>query len=109
VAHLKRLLVLAQARHLEKGQQNKPTKLADVSILPFAVYKPYLVFFGLVDGLYKICFKVGHFNWFWCETSLLTMAILRRWFAAARNSGRRRSPTSSATTTKRSPSPATNS
>jgi len=40
MAHLKRLLVLAQACHLEKGQQ---TKLAEVSIiLPFAIYKPYL-------------------------------------------------------------------
>jgi len=39
-AHLKMLLVLAQARHLKKGQQ---AKLAGVFILPFAAYGPGLL------------------------------------------------------------------
>ncbi|XP_065346150.1 E3 ubiquitin-protein ligase UBR4 [Cloeon dipterum] len=59
VAHLKRLLILAQTRHVEKSntQQVKATKLSDSSVKEYAVYKPYLLYYALVDGLYKYCFK----------------------------------------------------
>lgn len=59
LAHLRRLLVLAHSRHC---QPSGPVKnLSDVEVKEYSVYKPYLVFFGLIDGLYKYCFKVCFF------------------------------------------------
>jgi E3 ubiquitin-protein ligase UBR4 len=62
VRHLRRLLVIAHARSQEKGnaQQVKTTRLTDATPLDYTVYKPYLLFYGLVDGLYKYCFKVKY-------------------------------------------------
>lgn len=64
VRHLRRLLVIAHARSQEKpnAQQVKTTitRLMDATPLDYAVYKPFLLFYGLVDGLYKYCFKVKH-------------------------------------------------
>ncbi|CAH1119052.1 unnamed protein product [Phaedon cochleariae] len=53
--HLRRLIILAHARHC---QPTGPVKnLSDKTEKPYAVYKPYLVFFGLVDGIFKYFFK----------------------------------------------------
>ena len=48
---LARLLVLAQARHTRPGGGRT---LPDRQPLPWAVYRPYAVFWGLVDGLYGV-------------------------------------------------------
>lgn len=56
LGHLKRLVLLAQARHCHPSGPNK--LLADRGLKEYAVYKPYLVFFGLVDGIYSYFFKV---------------------------------------------------
>lgn len=53
---LKRIIILAQARHVSpQGTSN----LSDTSVKDFTVYKSYLLFFGLIDGLYKKMFKVS--------------------------------------------------
>lgn len=58
LAHLRRLLVMAQARHTHPSG---PTKfLVDKSVKDYAVYKPYLVMFGLVNGVYNHFFKVRY-------------------------------------------------
>ncbi|KAK9874861.1 hypothetical protein WA026_005677 [Henosepilachna vigintioctopunctata] len=55
LAHLRRLIVLAQARSC---QPTGPCKsLADKSEKEYVVYKPYLVFYGLIDGIYSHFFK----------------------------------------------------
>ncbi|XP_008200345.2 E3 ubiquitin-protein ligase UBR4 isoform X1 [Tribolium castaneum] len=53
--HLKRLVILAQTRHCHPSGPNKI--LTDRSVKDYAVYKPYLVFFGLIDGVYNYFFK----------------------------------------------------
>ncbi|XP_042908898.2 E3 ubiquitin-protein ligase UBR4 [Parasteatoda tepidariorum] len=51
---LKRIVILAQARHVSpQGCVN----LNDSAIKDFNVYKSYLLFYGLIDGLYKKMFK----------------------------------------------------
>lgn len=52
---LKRTLILAQTRN---ASPQGATSLGDTSVKEFTVYKSYLLFFGLIDGLYKKMFKV---------------------------------------------------
>ncbi|KAI4460353.1 e3 ubiquitin-protein ligase ubr4 [Holotrichia oblita] len=55
VTHLKRMIVLAQARH---SQPSGPIKtLSNKNEEDYNVYKPYLIFFGIIDGIYKNFFK----------------------------------------------------
>lgn len=64
VSHLRRILVLAQGRSTEKPtpQNTKAlTVLSDITVKDYAAYKPYLVFFGLVDGMYRYFFKVCYY------------------------------------------------
>ncbi|XP_054720473.1 E3 ubiquitin-protein ligase UBR4-like [Uloborus diversus] len=51
---LKRVLILSQARHISP---QGVTTLSDAVPKDFTVYKSYLLFFGLIDGLYKKMFK----------------------------------------------------
>ena len=55
IAHLRRLLVLAHARHVSP---NGPHKLSDIQPKDFVVYESSLMFYGLVDACYKYFFKV---------------------------------------------------
>lgn len=56
LSHLRRLIVLAHARHCS------PTSLAksfsDKTVKDYSVYKPYLNFFGLINDIYNYFFKV---------------------------------------------------
>lgn len=52
---LSRLIVLAQARHLAPGGTSR---LPSVEVQSFAVYKPVLMYFGLIDCLYNMLQKV---------------------------------------------------
>lgn len=54
IAHLRRLIILAQARNTGSSKT-----LSDKKEKEYSVYKPYLVFYGLVDGIYKYFFKVS--------------------------------------------------
>ena len=55
LAHLRRLIVLAQTRQCSPSG---PTKtLANKSPQDYSIYKPYMILFGLVDGIYKYFFK----------------------------------------------------
>ncbi|CAH0559665.1 unnamed protein product [Brassicogethes aeneus] len=55
LAHLKRLIICAHVRNV---QPTGPAKtIADKQEKPYAVYKPYLLFFGVVDGIYENFFK----------------------------------------------------
>ncbi|XP_071445233.1 E3 ubiquitin-protein ligase UBR4 isoform X2 [Hetaerina americana] len=56
LSHLRRLLVCAHARHTDVGS-GASGRLADATPKDYAIYKPYLVFFGLVDGIYNHFFK----------------------------------------------------
>ena len=53
---LKRIIVTCQARHESK---TPISKLSDVRVLDFNVYKPYLLFWALLDTIINIHFKVG--------------------------------------------------
>lgn len=66
IAHLRRLIVLAQVRHCHPNGPNKV--LADKNVKEYNVYKPYLIFFGLIDGVFKNFFKV-------CLFFLLTTTV----------------------------------
>ncbi|KAF7280363.1 hypothetical protein GWI33_006135 [Rhynchophorus ferrugineus] len=55
LAHLSRLIAIAQARHVQPGGAS--SGLGDKSVKNYTVYKPYLIFYGLVDGIYKYFFK----------------------------------------------------
>nr|CAD7443272.1 unnamed protein product [Timema bartmani] len=55
LTHLRRLVVLAHARHCQPAGPTQ--KLLDTSPRDYAVYKSYLVFFGLVDAVYANCLK----------------------------------------------------
>lgn len=51
VTHLKRMIVLAQARHI---QPSGPIKsLSNKKEEDYSIYKPYLVLYGIIDGIYK--------------------------------------------------------
>ncbi|GIY27869.1 e3 ubiquitin-protein ligase UBR4 [Caerostris extrusa] len=54
VNFLIRTLILAQCRHISP---QGTTNLSDTAVKDFTVYKFYLLFFGLIDGLYKKMFK----------------------------------------------------
>ncbi|GIY36069.1 e3 ubiquitin-protein ligase UBR4 [Caerostris darwini] len=54
VNFLIRTLILAQCRHVSP---QGTTNLSDTAVKDFTVYKFYLLFFGLIDGLYKKMFK----------------------------------------------------
>ncbi|XP_037079445.1 E3 ubiquitin-protein ligase UBR4-like [Pollicipes pollicipes] len=60
---LARLLVLAQARHVQPGGGRALTERAPQS---FALYRPYLIFFGLVDGLYGTVLARAPADGDWC-------------------------------------------
>ena len=51
---LKRLMVLAQTRHLSAGVT---TSMSNKNVLEYSVYKPFFVFFGIVDMVYDKLFK----------------------------------------------------
>lgn len=51
---LKRLLVLAQARHLSRAPISK---LTDVEVKDYCVYKYALLFWSLIDLIYAVLFK----------------------------------------------------
>ena len=55
--HLKRLIILAQARYVSTNVQKKT--ISDKGVKPYNVYKPYLIFFGFIDGIYNYLFKVS--------------------------------------------------
>lgn len=59
LSHLRRILVLAQARHTQPAGP-AGSRLTDHFVKEYDVYKSYTVFFGLVDGIYTNCFKVRH-------------------------------------------------
>ncbi|XP_046403829.1 E3 ubiquitin-protein ligase UBR4 isoform X2 [Ischnura elegans] len=56
LSHLRRLLVCAHARHTDVGS-GATGRLADATPKDYAIYKPYLILFGLVDGIYNHFFK----------------------------------------------------
>lgn len=56
IAHLKRAIATAQIRHVSPtppSGSSGTNKLTDAAIKDYAVYKPYLIFFGMVDGIYS--------------------------------------------------------
>lgn len=62
LSHLKRAIALAQIRHASPTPAASSTgtnKLSDPSIKDYAIYKPYLIFFGMVDGIYSNYLKVS--------------------------------------------------
>ncbi|CAG9835872.1 unnamed protein product [Diabrotica balteata] len=55
LSHFRRLMVLAHMRHC---QPSGPVKtVSDKSVKDYNIYKPYLLFFGLIDGIYNHFFK----------------------------------------------------
>lgn len=61
IAHLKRVIATAQIRNVSTTPPSNAggtTKLTDATIKDYTVYKPYLIFFGLVDGIYSNYLKV---------------------------------------------------
>lgn len=59
LSHLRRLLVLAQARHIQPAGP-AGSRLTDHSVKEYGVYKSYMILFGLVDGIYANYFKVSN-------------------------------------------------
>lgn len=57
LSHLRRLIILAHARHCNPTGPVK--NISDKIAKDYSVYKPYLIFFGLVDGIYKYFFNVS--------------------------------------------------
>lgn len=57
LGHLRRLIVLAHARHCHPSGPVKT--FTDKTEKVYSVYKPYLIFFGLIDGVYNNFFKVS--------------------------------------------------
>lgn len=57
LSHLRRLLVLAQARHIQPAGP-AASRLTDHTVKDYGVYKSYMIFFGLIDGIYANYFKV---------------------------------------------------
>lgn len=56
LAHLRKLIVLAHVRHCSPAVP--PKTLSDKTAKDYEIYKPYLVYFGLIDGIYGNFFKV---------------------------------------------------
>lgn len=57
ISHLRRIIVLAHTRHCHPSGPVKA--LIDKTMKEYSVYKPYLLFFGLIDGIYNYFFKVN--------------------------------------------------
>lgn len=57
LAHLKRLIILGHTRHVQPSGPSK--NISDKIAKDYSIYKPYLILFGLVDGIYKYLFKVS--------------------------------------------------
>lgn len=57
LGHLRRLIVLAHARHINPAGTPKLAG-ADTTPKDYSVYKSVLVFFGLIDNIYCQYFKV---------------------------------------------------
>ncbi|KAF5286898.1 hypothetical protein FQA39_LY00431 [Lamprigera yunnana] len=55
LVHIKRLITLAQSRFCTPTGPSK--SLSDKTVKEYQVYKPYLVMFGLIDGIYNNFFK----------------------------------------------------
>lgn len=55
ISHLRRLIVLSHVRHV---YPSGPHKLSDVQPKEYQVYKSGLIFYGLIDAIYKYFFKV---------------------------------------------------
>lgn len=55
LTYLGRLLVTAHCRAQQKGVDQRQEK----QILEYSVYKPALVFFAIVNGIYNIVLKVN--------------------------------------------------
>lgn len=55
LTHLRRLIILAHARSSKLAKT-----ISDKTTRDYATYKPYLVFFGLVEGIYNYFFKVSY-------------------------------------------------
>lgn len=62
LSHLRRLLVLAQVRHIQPAGP-AASRLTDHTVKDYGVYKSYMIFFGLIDGIYANYFKVRCFKW----------------------------------------------
>lgn len=58
VLHLRRILVLAHVRRVMPSGPGPSKTISDRTIKDFAVYRPYCVFFGLINGIYECFFKV---------------------------------------------------
>lgn len=56
LAHLRRLIILAHTRHCSPTTLVK--SLSDKTVKGYNVYKPYLNYFGLINGIYNYFFKV---------------------------------------------------
>lgn len=63
--------MIAQARSVQPGGPG--TGLSDKSTKDYAVYKTYLLFFGLIDAIYKYFFKVSNCSqrWGWFDSSCI--------------------------------------
>ena len=59
LTHLSRLLVLAHTRHMLNMGENRLTP-ALITPCAYESYRPYLIIFGLIDGLYKMHFSVSN-------------------------------------------------
>ncbi|EDW35131.1 GL24752 [Drosophila persimilis] len=59
VAHLKRMLAVAQARHVSPSVLCKALLApADRQVKDYSVYKPYLMMWAMIDMIYNILFKL---------------------------------------------------
>lgn len=76
VSHIRRLIVLAHARHCSTTPQKT---LSDKTVKDYAVYKPYLVFFGLIDGMYNNFFKVRIFFEFFFVNLIYLLYVECNW------------------------------
>lgn len=57
LSHIRRLIILAHARHCSP---TSPVKgFSDKTVKDYSVYKPYLNLFGLINGIYNYFFKVS--------------------------------------------------
>lgn len=60
VTFLRRLMVMAHARHVAPSAPTGPSpRLPDLTVKDYSVYKSALIYFALIDGIYSNFFKVG--------------------------------------------------
>ncbi|KAL1517166.1 hypothetical protein ABEB36_000965 [Hypothenemus hampei] len=55
LVHLSRLILIAHVRYLQPNGPSGP--ITDKSVKDYSVYKPYLMFYGLIDAIYKFFFN----------------------------------------------------